>query len=206
MATNEQAASGLVLRKDIATERFLRLLVLSPDHGEMVVMLRQAKSDKATVPHLDLFDQIEFRASQPFGSQVWFLKDGRTVLRHAAIGKSYKRLEAAAKVADFFARNLRHAEAFQGLHGLCSQAFSSFEAGGHPGVVLFKTMYVFSRDEGYPVKEAWLPALPVAQRRVVIDLLKLPAKDHPVDAASLDLVTGNLARWLNAETAIICDL
>jgi hypothetical protein len=39
--------------------------------------------------------------------------------------------------------------------------FAAFATSDRPDIVYFKALYCFARDEGYPVRQQWLPTLPM---------------------------------------------
>ena len=81
----------------------------------------------------------------------------------------------------------------------------AFNSSERPDIARFKAVYCFARDEGYPIKQHWLPTLPSADRRVVTDLLNQPIA---VQSATVTVVTRlqkRLEEYLRGHTEILFD-
>ena len=57
------------------------------------------------------------------------------------------------------------------MERLLRTALDAFGTAGRPDIVHLKSLYLFARDEGYPVKQEWLPSLPAAERAVAAAIL-----------------------------------
>ena len=183
----------------------LILTGLSPEDGLLTTLLRLPRaSAPAANPAPDLFDRLALTLEHGRGSPVggpWFVREHRLLMRHSTIGRSYEALAAASRLARIITRNPGAQDTRAGIDTLLTRAFAAFaRPAARPELVFFKSLYVFARDEGLPLKEEWLPLLPPADRDLAAAALALPA-DAPEAPAAVVLarLTQNLASYLAAE-------
>ena len=67
-----------------------------------------------------------------------------------------------------------HEDSRTSVARLLRTALAAFATGVRPDAVSFKSLYCFARDEGYPVKQEWLPTLPKTIRTAALHLLRTP--------------------------------
>lgn len=183
----------------------LVLTCFSAADGLFVAMLRAARAAKPdAAPAPDLFDRLALDLNHARGAPAggpWFVRDHRILARHAGIGRDYPTLAAASRLARVVAKNPIPEDSRAAIDALLAQAFAAFaRPGARPDLVLFKSLYLFARDEGLPLKQQWLPSLPPGDREGVARALALPA-DSPEAPASSDLarVTKRLEAYLITE-------
>jgi hypothetical protein len=189
----------------------LILTGFSPDDGLLTALLRLPRAGApAASPTPDLFDRLALTLEHGRGSPAggpWFVREHRLLIRHAAIGRSYESLAAASRLARVITRNPGAQDTRAGIDALLTRAFAAFaRPAARPDLVFFKSLYVYARDEGLPLKEEWLPLLPPADRDIAAAALALPA-DAPTAPATADLarLTQNLASYLAAEHDLTVD-
>ena len=189
----------------------LILTGFSPDDGLLTALLRLPRAGAtAAAPTPDLFDRLALTLEHGRGSPAggpWFVREHRLLVRHAAIGRSYESLAAASRLARAITRNPGAQDTRAGIDALLTRAFAAFaRPAARPELVFFKSLYVYARDEGLPLKEEWLPLLPPADRDIAAAALALPA-DAPTAPATADLarLTQNLACYLAAEHDLTVD-
>jgi hypothetical protein len=90
---------------------------------------------------------------------------------------------------------------------LVRQALASFASGARPDLVWFKSLYLFARDEGYPVKQEWLPSLPATLRAQAEHALRTPLVqlNDELPQTQSDLLAQRLADYLRGHTDILID-
>ncbi|MBS0662079.1 MAG: hypothetical protein JSR48_02360 [Verrucomicrobia bacterium] len=187
---------AFVLLKRPATDAFQGFQVFSPEHGALLVHQRIVRKAAATNVTLDLFDEVSLRLESPSQGQTWFVLEARLVTRHPGLGRSYDTLRHAAALATLVARNPVHEDSRASVAQLLRTAFAALAAGRPPEVVWLKSLYVFARDEGYPVKQDWLPALPAGRRAEADHLLFMPLAAEPVPPTGRPATVGPLVRSL----------
>ncbi len=174
---------AFVLLKRPPSDAFQGFHVFSGEHGALVVHQRISRKAAATAPVLDLFDEVSLRLESSNQGQTWFVLEARLLTRHPDLGRSYETLRHASALATLVARNPVHEDTRASVAALLRQALAAFAAGARPDVVWFKSLYAFARDEGYPVRQEWLPSLADAARAEAERLLFTPLKDLATPAA-----------------------
>jgi len=135
--------------------------------------------------------------------RTWFFREARIVTRRASIGRSYDALRFASALASVIKRNNVHEESRANVGRLLRTAFDAFGAAGRPDVVYLKSLYLFARDEGYPVKQEWLPSLSAADRAVATAALGRKLDEQETSAGDVERIRRSLEAYLGANTEII---
>ncbi len=196
-----------VLLKRPPGDSFQSCTVFSAEHGNLHVMQRLPKKKSGgNIPlPLDLFDEAALILESSNQGHTWFVKESRLISRAVGIGRSYEALLYASAFSSLIARNHVSEESRAPVAALLKQAFMAFNSSERPDIAHFKAVYCFARDEGYPIKQHWLPTLPVADRRVVTELLNQPIA---IQSATVTIVTrlqNRLEEYLRGHTEILFD-
>jgi len=168
-------------------------------------MQRVAKRAAEGKEALDLFDEADLRLESGNQGRTWFVREVRLIERHTAIGRSYDALRFASGLAAVVARNSVHEDSRGRLAELLRAAFTAFGSGTRPDVVYLKSLYRFARDEGYPVKEEWLPALRSSERALCAALLNRPLAEQTAGAEDAARLTRSLEKYLRGHTDILIE-
>jgi len=214
-----QEAEGLVLDRQPAGERHLRLTLLTRTLGLVSALAREsrpagaqagatARKRGAAPQRPDIFDVAAVRLETPPAGgahpQMYFLTEYKVLRRHAGLGRNYAALEAAAGLARLIRRNATHFETCAPVFDLGCKALEALEGGAPPEAVRLKALYLLARAEGYAAREQWLPGLRPADATLARAVLHRPAAEAAALAAG-DL--GRLAklrqafeRWLEEHT------
>ena len=199
-----------VLAKNTHTGDHAQLICFSPTDGLLTVMLRAARNNKPdTSPAPDLFDllalELQHGRGSP-GSGPWFVREHRILARHPAIGRDYPTLAAASRLARNITRNPGPEDRRAAIHALLIQSLNALERPGtRPELIYFKSLYCLARDEGLPIKQEWLPSLPVADRSMVATALKQPADAPEPSSADLCRLAKRLESYLSNTHELIFD-
>lgn len=199
---------AFVLSKRPPAESFQTFTLFSADHGSLLALQRLPKKSSANHLALDLFDEIAVALESSNQGSTWFIKEVRLLNRPAAIGRSYETLRFASAFAALIARNPVHEDSRAAVATLLRTAFAAFAFSPLPEVVYFKSLYCFARDEGYPVKQQWLPTLPRELRDEADRLLYTALSDLEKPAAKnvlLETLLLRLREYLRGHTEIIFD-
>jgi hypothetical protein len=194
---------ALVLTRPPPAESFQTHQIFSDTEGLLRVLRRIPRRPAADHFALDLFDEVQWLLESPRDGGGWFVKEARLLHREGGLGRSYETLAAASRLATLITRNPVPTESRAAVYRLLQSAFAALAAGGRPEVVLFKGTYCLARDEGYPLKQQWFPALPAADRRLVTGLLNLPVEAQSLPAAEVGRLQRRLEDYLRAETDIL---
>ncbi len=196
---------AIILLKRPAADAFQTFSVFSPAHGLLRVIQRIPQKAAPSHVTLDLFDEVSFLLEGAPQGDAWFVKEARLLARHGGIGRNYEALVRASSFATLVSRNPVPEESRSAVHALLHTAFAALAESTRPDVVCLKSLYCFARDEGYPVKQQWFPALSSADRELASSLLNRPLAEQtisPADAARLLL---RFEDYLRRHTEIVLD-
>jgi hypothetical protein len=196
-------AEAFVIEKRPPSDAFQTLGLFSAEHGNLLVLQRVPR--KASAAHVapDLFDEISAMLESSNQGRTWFVKEVRIARRRAGIGRSYDALRFASALAGVIGRNPVHEESRENVARLLRTALDAFAEAERPDVVHLKSLYLFGRDEGYPVKEEWLPSLPDADRAVAVEALGRKLGEQRAAAAEVARIRRSLEDYLKGHTEII---
>ncbi|HVW21709.1 MAG TPA: hypothetical protein VHC86_10885 [Opitutaceae bacterium] len=195
-----------VLARRPPAESFQGHALFSAEHGLLQVFVRVPKSGASKRAVLDLFTEAAVDLESSNQGRTWFLREARVLRSAEGIGRSYDALQAASSLAALIARNPPPPEGAAKIAELLRGAFAAFGASAHPAVVLFKSVYRFARDEGYPVPQEWLPSLPADLRAEAERLLRTPLAELADPAAgALPSLQRRLEDYLKGRTDILVD-
>jgi hypothetical protein len=193
-----------ILGKRPPTESFQTLTVFSVAQGTTLALQRLFQK-KATAISLDLFDEAALLVEEPNSGQAVFVKEVRLLTRYPTLGKSYQTLQMASQFATLVARNPSGSESRPVIYALLGEAFGAFATSGRPDIVYLKSVYRFCRDEGYPLKQAWVPTLRATERAAAIEILNQPMSAQTADAKVVARLQRGLDDYLRGETEIQLD-
>jgi hypothetical protein len=194
---------AFVIERRPPSDAFQTYGLFSPEHGNLIALQRIPKKASSTHVSPDLFDEIAAMLESSNQGRTWFFKEARIVTRRAAIGKSYDALRFASALASVIKRNPVHEESRANVGRLLRTAFDAFGASNRPDVVYLKSIYLFARDEGYPVKQEWLPSLSGADRATASAILGRKVDEQDIVAADVARIRRSLEDYLGASTEII---
>ncbi len=203
MPSQSLQTDGFVLLKRPAADTFQSFNVFSVERGSLLVLQRIAKKTGAVNVTLDLFDEVTLGVESSNQGRTWFLKESRLITRHANLGRSYETLRFASNLAALVARNQVDADSRDSVANLLRVAFAAFAAGARPDLVYFKSLYVFARDEGYPLKQQWFPTLLPADQATVATLLNRPLSEQAATPEDVAHLQTRLEEYLSGYTDII---
>jgi hypothetical protein len=165
---------AFVLTRRPAAGSFQAFSLFSPEQGSMLALQRTPKKPTPGHVALDLFDEASLDLESSNQGRTWFVREARILSRPSGIGRSYEALQAASAFASLIARNQVEAESRPKVTALLRTVFGAFDRTGSPAVIYFKSLYRFAAEEGYPVKQQWLPSLPPHLRTQAQLLLRTP--------------------------------
>jgi len=194
----------LVLKTEPSGESFLKLHLLSIESGIFLCLKRRSKqAHRSTTP--DLFDRAALILERSQQGTMRFVKEYQLTQRREQIGQNYHSLRHACRLSALLVANATHMPESERLFSLTERALNAFAAGKAPEVVLFKSLYLLLKDEGYPVRESWWPTLHNEWRRHARQLLREPAPARQEQAAqkSCERIEQHLSQWMRYNTDLI---
>ena len=192
-----------MIEKRPPTDAFQTFGLFSPEHGNLLALQRVPRKPSPTHVAPDLFDAVSVMLESSNQGRTWFVREVRVAKRRSGIGRSYDALRFASALAAVISRNPVHEESRGNVARMLGTALDALASGARPDAVHLKSLYVFARDEGYPVTQEWLPSLGTEDLAVARAVLNRPlgAQDSPAaDVARLRL---SLEAYLGASTEII---
>ena len=202
MPGQQLQTTGFVLAKQPSgSDSFEQLTTFSSEHGLLHCLRRLPKGKASTTP-IDLFDEAELWLESSNQGRTWFIKEHRLIQRHDGIGRSYEALRAAAALGALVSRNAVPDESRDSITQLLRSTFAALAAGGRPDIAWLKALYCFLRDEGYPVKQQWWPALATSDREIAAQMLNQPLAAQSTEPAAVTRVVQRLEAWVKTETEI----
>ncbi len=194
---------AFVIEKRPPSDAFQTFTLFSPEHGNLLALQRISRKPSPTHVAPDLFDEVSVMLESSNQGRTWFFKEARITTRRSEIGKSYDSLRFASALAAVVNRNPVHEESRENVGRLLRTAFNAFAAAKRPGVVYVKSLFLFARDEGYPVQQEWLPSLPAADREMATALLTRRPEEQNFAAENVERIRRNLEQYLGTNTEII---
>jgi hypothetical protein len=193
---------AFVIERRPPADAFQTFVLFSAEHGNLLALQRIPR--KASPSHVapDLFDTISAMLESSNQGRTWFVREVRIVTRRAAIGRSYDALRFASALVAVIGRNPVHEESRPNVELLLRTALDAFGAAERPDIVHLKSLYRFARDEGYPVKQDWLPALPSADRALAAAVLNRRLVEQDASAADVARIRRSLEDYLGSRTEI----
>lgn len=202
-----QTAAFVLGRKASSSDSFDQLTLFSAEHGILHALrrVRSARSGSAArgaAAGLDLFDEADFRLESSNQGRTWFVQEHTLVRRASGIGRSYEALRCAAAVAALVTRNPIPDESRTPVAELLRRTLAALEEHSRADIVWLKTLYLFLRDEGHPVRQQWWTQLPKTDRDAAAAILNRPLSGQNADAQAVSHLTRSLEDWLHANTEV----
>ena len=191
-----------MIEKRPPTDAFQAFGLFSAEHGNLLALQRIARKPSPAHVAPDLFDTISAMLESSNQGRTWFVREVRIVARRAAIGRSYDALRFASALVAVISRNPVHEESRPNVEEGCLSVKGLSWPIVRPDVVHLKSLYRFARDEGYPVKQDWLPSLPAADRAAATAVLNRPLSEQDRPAADVARIRRSLEDYLGSRTEI----
>jgi hypothetical protein len=196
-------AEAFVIEKRPPGDSFQTFVLFSAEHGNLLVLQRIPRKQSASHVAPDLFDEVSAFLESSNQGRTWFVKEVRIVSRRTGIGRSYDALRFACALAAVVGRNPVHEESREGVAQLLRAAFDAFSTAERPDIVHLKSLFRFARDEGYPVKQEWLPSLVAEDRAIATAALNRPLGEQDAGADDIGRIRRSLEGYLGSSTEII---
>jgi hypothetical protein len=194
---------AFVIEKRPPADAFQAFGLFSAEHGNLLALQRVSRKPSPTHVAPDLFDTVSAMLESSNQGRTWFVREVRILARRAAIGKSYDALRFASALVAVIGRNPVHEESRPNVEQLLRTALDSFGAAERPDIVHLKSLFLFARNEGYPVKQDWLPSLPAADRAVATAVLNRRLSEQDSTQADVARLRRSLEEYLGSRTEIV---
>jgi hypothetical protein len=194
---------AFVIEKRPPTDAFQAFGLFSPEHGNLLALQRVPRRHSPAHVAPDLFDAVAVMLESSNQGRSWFVKEARIARRRSGIGRSYDALRFASALAAVVSRNPVHEESRGSVARMLATALDALDSGARPDAVHLKSLYLFARDEGYPVTQEWLPGLGAADLAVARAVLNRPLSAQDSGADDVARLRRSLERYLGENTEII---
>lgn len=194
---------AFVIERRPPSEAYQTYVLFSAEHGNLLALHRLPGRAPPKHAPPDLFDEISAMLESSNQGRTWFFREVRIASRRVAIGRSYDALRFASALAAVIGRNPVHEESRAGVARLLRTALDAFGEADRPDIVYLKSLYLFARDEGYPVRQEWLPSLAEEDRAAAAAALGLPLGRHDSPAGIVARLRKSLEAYLASSTEII---
>lgn len=168
---------GIILKREASGEQFYRLNVLSKESGNTLVMMRRPKKNIRSGSTPDLFDKIEAVLDKKGEGGFGFIKEVNILSRRRGLAKSFIALELACEWANILIKNVPRDMEIDAVYQLTERGLDAWEKRSQPEAVFFKCLFVYARNEGYPVKHDWFEQLTHQNRTSVATILNTPISE-----------------------------
>lgn len=202
MSGPSASVEAVVLAVHPPAEAFARIILFSAEQGALTAFQRISRKANSQNPPLDLFDRCQLLLEPSSQGDAWFVKEAQILARQTNLGRTYEHLVLSSAFAQCLARNPVALESRGRVWLLLLQALESFARHGRPDVTYFKSLYVFVKDEGYPLRQHWLPALSSGDQALAAGLLRQPVEDQTASPAEVQRLLRRLDDYLRAETEL----
>lgn len=196
MPTPEIATHAIALGHEPRGETYVAYRLLSLERGTVTGLLRRSKKPNAQT-NIDLFDEGEFRIELKPGSFSGFIKDAQIERKRPLLARNYEAFKAAARLANIIVSNPAHDENLIEIFNLLSKGLDAWETTSNPLATYLKCLYLYCRQEGYPVKEEWAQQLPSSEKSFIAQVLNRPLNEqgdeteplkHAIDSLELYMI------------------
>ncbi|MFL3659130.1 MAG: hypothetical protein ACJ07L_13905 [Opitutales bacterium] len=201
MPTPEIVTHAIALGHEPRGETYTAYRLLSIERGTVTGLIRRSKKPNAQL-NIDLFDEGEFRIDLKPGSFSGFIKDAQIERKRTQLARNYDAFKAAARFANLIVSNPAYDENIIGIFELLNKGLNAWENNSNPHATYFKCLYLYCRQEGYPVKEEWAQRLPKKEKPFVAQVLNRPLEEQVEEAELLKRTIDSLEFYTRHRTHI----
>lgn len=201
MASPEISTFAISLGSEPRGDKYLAHRLYTQHQGPLTALVRRSTKPEKQIP-IDLFDEGEFRIELKPGSYSGFLKDAQITRKRRKLAERYEAFEMAARLANVLLSNPVSGDSIDDSFDILTKGLDSWENGLNPQATYLKCLYLYCRQEGYPVKEEWAARMPEPERLSATRILNLPLKDLRPDKDELKNAIENLEIYMDHHTHI----
>jgi len=201
--TDSEELAGVVLSREPAGERFLRIHIFDQTSGLRVALFPRHLKKAAKAPPPDLFDDIQcLLHQQPSANSIPFVRDFEKIHTFRNLATQPSLFLTAGEMARFYLTNGSHLLDPAPQLKLLRTSLEALGRASVPKVVLIKLYFCFARNEGLPVRESWLAGLPEDRGESALLILKQHVDQIRVEPERINQILLSIQMWMNAETEL----
>lgn len=189
-----------ILGRAVHGEKFWQITTLTEEEGIFSCLIRQSTKKTGTIVP-DLFDEAELTLARPKAGAEGpqFAKEYVLLERHTGISGDYSGLVYASRFATLLAKNAFPPDARSAVFALCRNAIAAFSEKTRKDATYFKSLWVFVRECGLPIREDWFESLPFDDKTCVSEVLRTPLDVLRIPVPEVERITSRLEYWLARE-------
>lgn len=202
MAGCQLSIEGFLLSKELTGESHYRYQIFTYKKG-LISCLKRRSNKPSIKTQPDIFDYASVELDQSTQNNIYFMRDFQLLKRYQTIGNDYKTFFYASDFSRILIKTLMHASYSPPVYQLFAQALESWASNIRPEAVFFKSLYLFVKKEGYPIKEQWWKSIIRSKRDAVASILKYPINKQETPVATIESLNQDLKKWVTGYTDII---
>jgi len=184
----------IVLTREESGEHGWLFRVLTRKSGVLMTYKRVSHKRATQIP--DLFDHAEI-SYEIADSNMVFIAEYRLLTKYPSIASDYDAFETACWFAKLLSQNMPHGDDGRAeVFDIAKKAFTAWNSQILPHAVLFKTLYLLMKSEGYPVKQDWIAGLSEMEKNTAGHILNTALKDMSVNDIDMDKLLASLKDWV----------
>ena len=193
---------ALLLQQTPTGESSLRLSVLSPKQGHLIVFKKTGKTLSSRAQP-DLFDTATLHIQTSKDGKFHHLSSYHPISRRDRIPKNYLNFQTASQLANFLNLNAPWIEDSTSTFRLAEKALDALNLSmAHPAIINLKTLYTLLKQEGYPVRQDWRVKIPQSQQEDLSRVLHYPLDQlHQFPGESVLPLLEKLQTWMRYHTS-----
>jgi recombinational DNA repair protein (RecF pathway) len=188
----------IVIGLEKGTERFSRVQLFSDEAGYLQA-LRRKSTRRAGTLQLDLFQSVEVVLEQKAGYELSFLKECNIVLERQTIATHYAAFDCACRFCRAIQLNAGHMEHPESIFQLLAQSLDAWNEKPLPHATLLKALFKLASQEGFPVRERWLPQHNNTEVATIRILLGQPLQSLSIPDSHAKELAEDLTNWLSSQ-------
>jgi len=192
MQTNREEV--IVLTREESGEFGWLFRVLTKKSGVLLAYKRVSRKRASQIP--DLFDHAEI-TFEIANSNMAFISEYTILAKYPSIASEYHTFEAACWFSKLLSQNMPYGDDGRAeVFNIAETAFVAWNSQKLPQVVLFKSLYLLMKSEGYPVKQDWIAGLNELERITAAHVLNTALKDMSVNDMDMEKLLASLQTWV----------
>lgn len=203
---------GIVLAREARGENLCHLRLLTPTDGIRPALVRQSSGSSkgkisASATRLrppDLWDFLSMLPQPSRKGSSLFAEISELIAHHNSIGSHYPALREASAWSRFLLGHLPEGNHSEDAFAITRKALQAWCQPVDAVLIHLKALFLYAREEGFPVREGWLAQMPLSDRQQVLTLLAakpshLPSPSQQQESPASSPLQ-NLKFWLTQET------
>lgn len=198
---NYTATEGIVLKKSIGSEDYFNMDVFTLAYGK-AMFLQRTHVQKPKNPILDVLDHVQMIARLKDATSILLSFKEYTIFeRFGMIARDYPTYKRVCQFMNTLHTYLAYKVPNPELYHITIKALNAWNAQKSADLILFKTLFLWIKKEGYPVMQDWYTTRPNVQRSTIHTLLT-ELEPAPECMSHLPELLEHFMSWIRTSTEI----